>query len=242
MNDALDRAKLALEGLSVGDAFGEQFLHAGPATRAEIYGRRLTPGGARWQWTDDTAMALSIVEVLAARGTVDPNELAAAFARRYAVDPGRGYGGGAHQVLAELVSGTSYEVAARALFHGQGSCGNGGAMRAAPVGAYFAGDPKRAADEARKSAQVTHAHAEGQAGAIAIAVAAAFVGVRPFPSGRDLLTETIAHVPPGPTREGIATAASLDPSDVSGVFTNRRGRCITRLASPGRNSLGPPSS
>jgi ADP-ribosylglycohydrolase len=213
MKDALDRSRIALEGLSVGDAFGEQWLHAGVAARAAAHGQRAMPQTARsWPWTDDTAMALSIVEVLAARGTVDPHELAGAFARRYAYEPGRGYGGGAHQVLAELVSGTGYAVAARALFHGQGSCGNGGAMRAAPVGAYFADDLDAVVAEAARSAAPTHAHADGVAGAVAVAVAAAAVwaGER---DPRALLETVVARTPAGPTRDGLGRALPMLRAD-----------------------------
>ena len=86
--------------------------------------------------------------------------------------------------------------------------GNGGAMRAAPIGAYFSDDFARAASEARHSAEVTHAHPEGQAGAIAVAVAAAWVtrgGAQP-----DEMFETLLnHTPDGETRAGIARAANL---------------------------------
>jgi ADP-ribosylglycohydrolase len=66
-----------------------------------------------------------------------------------------------------------WREAAGRLFGGQGSCGNGAAMRVAPLGAYFAGDPARAASEAARSAEVTHTHTEGVAGAVVVAVAAA---------------------------------------------------------------------
>ncbi len=213
MMHAMDRARLALEGLSVGDAFGEQFLHAGPATRAQIAGQRVPPSpGRRWTWTDDTAMALSILEVLAARGTVDPDALARAFGRRYRAEPGRGYGGGAHQVLGELAAGAPYEVTAQALFGGQGSCGNGGGMRAAPVGAYFAGDMDAVVAEATRSAAPTHAHPDGIAGAVAIAVAAAAV-VAGERDPRAVIAQVVARTPPGPTRDGCQRALPMLRAD-----------------------------
>src|SRR5436190_977978 len=85
-------------------------------------------------------------------GDTGTAELAQAFARRYIADPARGYGRGAHEVLAEIDAGASYETAARALFHGQGSCGNGGGMRSAPIGAYFAGSLGQVVDHAARSA------------------------------------------------------------------------------------------
>ena len=204
----LARARLSLEGLSVADAFGEQLLHAGPYDRVRALTERAAPIGKRWMWTDDTAMAISIVEQLAARGEIEPAELARAFARRYAAEPARGYGRGAHAVLAAIGAGAPYEEAARSLFGGAGSRGNGGGMRAAPIGAYFAGEPARAAEQAARSAAPTHAHPDGAAGAAAVAVAAAvvFAGER---EPRAVLDAVIAHTPDGPTRDGLRRAVAL---------------------------------
>jgi len=204
----LARARLSLEGLSVADAFGEQLLHAGPHDRVRALTDRVAPAGRRWMWTDDTAMALSIFEQLAERGEIEPAELARAFARRYAAEPARGYGRGAHAVLAEIGSGVHYQEASRALFRGQGSCGNGGGMRAAPIGAYFAGEPARAAEQATRSALPTHAHPDGIAGAVAVAVAASvvFAGER---DPRAVLEAAAAYAPAGPTREGLRRAQPL---------------------------------
>jgi ADP-ribosylglycohydrolase len=204
----IDRAMLALEGLSVADAFGEQLLHAGPNTRGIAVGNRTAPVGRRWMWTDDTAMAISIVEVLRAKGGIDPDLLAGMFARRYHEDPARGYGRGAHEVLAEIAVGVPHATAARALFRGEGSCGNGGGMRSAPVGAFFAGDLDAVVEHATSSAAPTHAHADGIAGAVAVAVAAAavFAGER---DPRALLETVIARTPAGPTRTNLERAIPL---------------------------------
>src|SRR5262245_23672173 len=104
MNDALARARLALEGLSVADAFGEQMLHAGPEARVLALEHRASPHGRRWMWTDDTAMAISIIEVLDACGTIDPDRLARVFADRYYKEPARGYGGAAHRILSDIAA------------------------------------------------------------------------------------------------------------------------------------------
>ena len=204
----LERARLSLEGLSVADAFGEQLLHAGPATREIALGERRAPVGRSWMWTDDTAMALSIVDVLAAHDGIDPAALAVAFVRRYAIEPARGYGRGAHEVLAAIATGTPYDAAAKQLFSGQGSCGNGGGMRAAPIGAYFADDLDAAAVHAARSAAPTHAHPDGIAGAVAVAVAAArvFAGER---EPRKILEMVVERTPAGATREGVRRSIAL---------------------------------
>lgn len=169
----MKRTLLSLDGLSVGDGFGECFF-----TSPAVIDLRLEHKGAPsapWFVTDDTIMALSIVRCLKRYGHIEQDALARAFAREYARDPRRGYGGTAHGILRSIEEGTPWQTAAGRVFDGQGSCGNGGAMRAAPIGAYFADDYDRIITEAKASAEVTHAHPDGQAGAVAIALAAAWM-------------------------------------------------------------------
>src|SRR6185436_13830866 len=78
-----------------------------------------------------------------------------------------------HEILTAIARGVPWQEIAPSVFDGQGSMGNGGAMRVAPVGAYFADRIERVVDEARLSAEVTHTHEDAQAGAIAVAVGAA---------------------------------------------------------------------
>src|SRR4051794_40432101 len=130
----LARARTSLDGLSVGDAFGQRFFGAGVS---QILTRILPP--APWRWTDDTQMALSIVDVLSAHGRIEQDALARQFVHRF--DMSRGYGGGAVQWVDRVARGEAWRVVAAGLFEGAGSFGNGGAMRAAPIGGWFAGDP-----------------------------------------------------------------------------------------------------
>ena len=168
----LARAWLSLEGLSVGDAFGERAFGTAFDEKSQ---RHDSHAQTRWHWTDDTAMALAIVEVLERFGTVNQAELAAIFARNYGREPARGYGAGAHRILSAMCERTPWRIAAQTAFGGEGSCGNGGGMRAAPLGAYFCDDLERVVVEARVSAEPTHLHLDGIAGAIGIAVTAAMV-------------------------------------------------------------------
>jgi ADP-ribosylglycohydrolase len=206
------QAQLSLEGLSVGDAFGEQLLHAGKAARRLALDERVAPVGRTWMWSDDTAMAISIVETLAHAGRIEPDDLAERFARRYVMEPARGYGGGARQVLSEIAQGVPHGIAAGRLFGGQGSCGNGGGMRSAPIGAYFSGDVDAVVEHAARSAAPTHAHPDGAAGAVAVAVAAAsvFAGERD-PQG--ILEVVAARTPDSATRKGVRRALALLGAD-----------------------------
>jgi len=209
----LARARLALDGLSVGDAFGSQFF-LGPVY-ADCFAARTAPPGP-WRYTDDTEMALGILEVLEQFGQIEQYELANVFARRYHNDIYRGYGPAAHGILSAIGQGTPWRNVSHAVFGGTGSMGNGGAMRVAPVGAYFADDLAEAGTQARASAEVTHAHPEGIAGAVAIALAAAWAWQereQAFPNGAGgrLLAAVLARMPDGPTREGIRRAGELPP-------------------------------
>lgn len=198
------RLLLSLDGLSVGDALGERFFGPPGQVTARIAAREVPPGP--WRWTDDTAMALSVCEGLLADERLDQDRLARAFARRHAEEPGRGYGRGAVEILETVAAGTPWELASRRAFGGQGSLGNGGAMRAAPIGAFFAEDLTRVVREARASAEVTHAHPEGQAGAVAVALAAAWAVRREPTSVFDFV---LPHLGPGETRAGLERAATL---------------------------------
>ncbi len=214
------RARLSLEGLSVGDAFGERwFVH--PDRVELLLAARAMPGGAVWRWTDDTAMALSIVAELEAHGEIDRDSLARRFADAYRREPDRGYGPGAQRILGDIAAGFSWDAAASGPFDGRGSMGNGAAMRAAPIGAYFSDDPGLAAGMAALSADPTHAHPDGRAGAVAVAVAAALCADTAL-EGDALLEAVVALTPAGPTRDGIerarALAAGTDAPAAAGVL------------------------
>jgi ADP-ribosylglycohydrolase len=218
----LIRALLALEGLSVGDALGERFFFRGSRAAGMIARRELPP--PRWDYTDDTRMALSIVAVLQEQEKIDQDALALHFARLYVEEPRRGYGAAMHDLLAAIHFGDSWREAAPALFQGKGSYGNGAAMRIAPLGAYFSDDLERVASEAERSAVVTHAHSEAVAGAIAIAIATAYAArlreLTPAPEWRDFLESVMSHVPASTVRDMIQLARDLpDDLDVTDVVS-----------------------
>ena len=209
----------------MGDAFGEQFFLPPAAYALAVTTHEVPP--MQWLWTDDTAMAISIVDVLERHGHIDQDALATAFADRYAAEPVRGYGGTARDILTRIGSGESWRTVAREVLGGEGSCGNGSAMRVAPVGAWFADNLDEAARQAALSAAPTHAHPEGTAGAIAIAVAAAVA----WQMGHGLLATdanefvrlVLLHTPAGETRSRIEVAASLPSTTTIGAAVKRLG-------------------
>lgn len=196
MRTPTERMQASLEALALGDAYGQRGF-SGNYT-------------GEWKWTDDTAMALGIVDVLTRKGHVDQDELARVFARNYIAEPDRGYGPGQHRLMREIADGADWRKAARELFNG-GSFGNGGAMRVAPLGAYFADDMENLVEQATLSAEVTHAHAEGIAGAVAVAAAAACLLTLDNDAPRVQLIEQARDLTPhSDVRAGIEHALTID--------------------------------
>ena len=208
----IERVALALDGLSVGDALGETCFRD-ENFEAILDDRRATAAGP-WPWTDDTAMALAIYEVLDEHGRIDQNALARRFAKRFEAQPWRGYGPGAFRLLGQILGGVEWRIAAEMIFPG-GSFGNGSAMRIAPLAAYFTEDDyATVADQARLSAEVTHAHPEGIAGGIAAAVAGAYAWKHRDCRADDavkrgMFDAVLAHTPESEVREGIERGATL---------------------------------
>ncbi|HEY3871821.1 MAG TPA: ADP-ribosylglycohydrolase family protein [Actinocrinis sp.] len=205
-SDRRSCAVASLRGLAVGDAFGAGFFVPDnlPALRAG----QLPPDP--WPWTDDTEMACSVFAVLDRHGRIDQDALAASFAEHHDFD--RGYGAGVNRMLRLIrQQGGDWRQLAAQSWDGRGSWGNGAAMRVAPLGAFFADDPDRAAAEASASAVVTHTHPEGSAGAVAVAVAAALAAGAQTSGlhGADLLDEVAERTPPSLVRDGIGYAMNL---------------------------------
>ncbi|MGW2252052.1 ADP-ribosylglycohydrolase family protein [Kitasatospora sp. NPDC001660] len=196
----------ALVGLSVADALGAQFFVPGVAA-AHLAARTLPP--ASWPWTDDTEMACSVYAAHIERGTVDTFDLTYAFALRHDFD--RGYGPAANRMLRLIREGGDAQQLAAELFDGQGSYGNGAAMRVAPLGAALADDVDEAVRLAARTAVITHTHPQAVDGAIAVAVAAAYaVRARTEPLTPDgLLRKVLHHTPDGAVRDGLAEALHL---------------------------------
>ena len=204
------RAIHSLHGLSCGDAFGERFfLH--PEVAQSLIAQRAVPSPP-WRYTDDTAMAIAIVETLEELDEIREKFLAETFARHYLADPHRGYGQAMHNLLPELAASPSrWRELSEALFRGTGSFGNGAAMRVAPLGAYFADDLDAVFDQAMFSAIVTHSHPEGVAGAVAVAVAAALAShykAQPI-APADFLKQILKRTPSSEVQIGIGKALAL---------------------------------
>ncbi len=209
--ERLRYAKRALDGVALGDCFGQSFFMADEIARQRIKKREISNNP--WYFTDDTVMAIGIYCILEKYGKIDQDALARAFAENYALDWHRGYGGTAHSILRSIGEGQDWRDVASGAFDGMGSMGNGAAMRVAPVGAYFADDLDKVLYHARASAEVTHAHMEGIVGAMAAAVASALLLNKKQGSylgeGAVFLRDVADKLPDSDTKYKILSAASV---------------------------------
>ncbi|MFI2735863.1 ADP-ribosylglycohydrolase family protein [Streptomyces sp. NPDC018711] len=203
----------SLSGLAFGDAFGDRWFgilrREGPAALEA----RILPPEPLWQWSDDTAQALVLVRELAeGGGAVDQDRLARRLAEAYAEDTHRGYGASMHDVLRRIGAGEPWRDVVAGQFGGQGSWGNGAAMRVAPLGAWLADDLDAVAERAAAQSVVSHHHPEAVAGAVAVALAAALATRSrggAAPARPDFLRAVAARLPDSDVRSGVRIASRM---------------------------------
>ncbi len=199
-----DRAAGCVLGLALGDALGAPY--EGGVLGTVVTGLYRLWRGEPLSYTDDAEMMIGLVESLLHDPSVDPEFLAARFAENYTV--GRGYGHGTGRFLSEVKRGRPWREANRSAFP-EGSLGNGGAMRAAPVGPLHAHDPSVLRAVAERQAEVTHAHRVGMEGAVVVAYAAAMAFREPEAGGAAVLESLEQYTVVPVYREKFQTALAL---------------------------------
>ena len=166
----------SLLGTALGDILGAGIEGLSRRTIQQKYGEVrdfLDTGRGFGCYTDDTEMTLALTHSIIRNNGVDAEHCAGSYARFY--NPWRGYGAGAHAVMNALRQGADYRKTGYMMFK-DGSFGNGGAMRIAPVGLVY---HDRNDDILKKAVfdavQCTHTHPEGVNGALIQAKAAAIL-------------------------------------------------------------------
>jgi ADP-ribosylglycohydrolase len=142
--ELLDRFKGCILGCAVGDALGmpverltrEQiretygrvtdYMKADPRTYGDLH--TLKPG----QYTDDTLLTCALAESLIEREGVDLDDIARKHVELYQREPKRGWGRATKAAFEQLIAGVPPRES------GQPSCGNGTAMKIAPLGLWYA--------------------------------------------------------------------------------------------------------
>lgn len=213
--DERSRFRGALLGVVVGDALGAPLEgHAGPVPAERV--RAVEEDHVELLYTDDTAMTIALAESLLERGELDQDHLATRFVAHYRRQPNRGYGPGTARLLSELAAGAAWGPAAASQFGGQGSFGNGAAMRVAPIALHAGGDLSRVGELARRSAVVTHTHPAAVDGAVAQATAIA-LALRPPTAGPldrgAFLAAVVAAVGEGEVADALRSVSDLVQSD-----------------------------
>lgn len=143
-------------------------------------------------------MMINLTESILSTGHVEPEDIAKTFAR--GLNPGRGYGLGTLSVLSLILKGIPFQKASRAIFP-DGSCGNGAAMRVAPVGLLYWWDTNQLLSAATQSSLPTHAHPLGIEGAriIALCVGLIIQGI----SREDIPAKLLHYVAEGAFQEKV---------------------------------------
>lgn len=121
------------------------------------------------QYSDDSQMARELMLSLIDCGGLDPEDYARRLAALFAEDRIVGHGRATSEALERLNAGVPWDQAGTPA----PAAGNASAMRAAPIGLFYAHDPERLVRAAREQARITHADPRCGAGAVAIAGAVA---------------------------------------------------------------------
>lgn len=151
-------------GLMIGDALGSEFNEKKTDEIPSLdinYFKKRSPKN----YTDDTEMAISVFEEMLENGEIKPFSLRDRFLKRYSY--WRGYSGGMLEVIEKWREGVSITDAAASLYNGNGSFGDGAAVRSSPISLFFRKDEIDILhSEVKKCALLTHTHSYGISGAL----------------------------------------------------------------------------
>ena len=161
-----DRATGAVLGSAAGDALGAGYEFTNPAPDQEI--AMIGGGGFGWapgEWTDDTQMAVAILDVIAT-GSRDLDAIASNFLTWYSAGPAD-VGIQTSSVLGSAAVPEDLADAAAAFMEANPrSAGNGALMRTAPVALAALDDRTEIARLAGSIASLTHAHPDSVAACV----------------------------------------------------------------------------
>ena len=164
----LDRAVGAVLASATGDALGAgyEFSHQDPDQEiAMIGGGPFAHKWAKGEWTDDTQMAVAILDVIAT-GSTDLEEIGANFLAWHATNP-HDMGNQTRSVLSTADYPEELTAIATAYVDAnERSAGNGGLMRTAPVALADLDDRVEIAQLAESIASLTHAHPDSVAACV----------------------------------------------------------------------------
>lgn len=160
----IDKVKGCLFGLFVGDALGVEFIGNSADMIPPLDLQYIQKNPPKF-YTNDTQMMISVLEEMIENGKIDQASLQNRFLSRFA--SWRGYSGGMLEVFNLWKEGVPIDSAAKTLYGGLGSFGNGAAVRSVPISLFYTlKDVDLLFTEVKKCALLTHTHAYGIAGAL----------------------------------------------------------------------------
>jgi ADP-ribosylglycohydrolase len=216
----------SLKGVSIGDAFGESFF-GDTDTVNNCIQNKIIPS-TTWEFTDDTVMSIAIFEQLEKYEDINQDDLILQFCQKHDLDVNRGYGATLRRILREVSEGGDWKYISKNAFDGMGSMGNGAAMRASSIGAYYFDDLEKIKSISIKSAEVTHSNIEGICGAIAVAIATAIAVQYRIESVKftssEFIKKVVKELPESDTKSKINKSISIPYSysieTVRGILGN----------------------
>lgn len=169
-NPSREQFRGLMVGTAVGDCLGRPV--EGHPQVGDSYITEVLESPPPLIYTDDTVTTIMLAESLLASEGFSGEDMAERFAEAYRAEPNRGYGKNVVDVFDRVLRGVPWREAASRQFGGEGSYGNGGAMRVSPVALWTFPDIHETAWLAAETARVTHTHPVGVEGAVIQAVAA----------------------------------------------------------------------
>ncbi|MHC1600968.1 MAG: ADP-ribosylglycohydrolase family protein, partial [Candidatus Nezhaarchaeales archaeon] len=136
-------------GCAIGDALGATY-EGSPFSNVDV-----TDVAFTGRWTDDTHMMIGMAESLIECRGFNGEHMTWTFIRNWQKEPWRGYGPGPPRVFRLILSGVSWREAAKKLYGGMGSFGNGAAMRIAPIALLYHDKSEELREMAYRSAEIT---------------------------------------------------------------------------------------
>lgn len=203
----------AMVGSALGDAAG--FLAYKYQERGDLLDKINRVD--RLSYTADTVMAVALAETLIHNGDIDTRKLGDNFLQHFANKPWQRQGAEPPEIYRIVEQEkVDYVFAAKRLFDGEGSLGNGAAMRITPLALFYYQDDD-IYEKARLSAIVTHTHPVGIDGAAVFAKALAHTVTlnpqRPF-SPQAFIDMLLDFARTDPMREKLAKIPALVQQDV----------------------------
>jgi len=194
--DLEDRFVGSLLGVVIGDSLGAPIEGFDSKEVARQYGRVVDHLPNRYglgSYTDDTDSTILCAESLLVSGQFDADAMAMHLAKHF--DAERRYGRGTIEALERINDGVHWSKAAKNIYGLEGSYGNGGAIRIAPIALLYAGNTKNLAQHALTSSTLTHAHPLAVSGASLQAWAIAHcINTRDKISPEKLIIELTDHM------------------------------------------------